>query len=464
MTEPRDLDLTEMRKLLATGELQAVDLAKSCFKCVEALDGHLKAFISLDEEGILEQARSFDSQRAGDRGLLGGIPVAVKDLIDVAGQVSTQGSSFFRNALPAKKDAPIVERLKKSGAIPFGKTNLHEFAWGGTSSNPHFGFCRNPWNPDYIPGGSSGGSAAAVAAHMVPGALGTDTLGSIRLPSSLCGIAGLKPTYGLLPTAGIFPLGYTLDHVGPMARNVADTELLFRAMLTPGERQRLESVRKRKDHHFAGPKRLKGLKIARLSSLIQEDSCHKTAWQQYVKAFSLAEAEGAQVLEETIPGFDAAISAAFTMTLVQASEIHHERLAENPDGFGDDVRAFLEQGYLVSGVDYVRAQRIRARLVDEALNLFRRADVLIVPTTPNPATRVDEGADLMNPRFTGPINLLGFPGLAVPSGLTGEGLPVSIQIIVPPFHEYLLLEIAKIIEEGLEFPKDLPAWVSSQRI
>jgi len=463
MTEPRDLHLTEMRELLETGKLQPIDIVKSCLDVFDVLNDHLKAFISLDKDFILEQAHSFNSIKHDSRGILGGIPIAIKDLIDVIGQVSTQGSSFFRNAQPAKKDAPIVKRLKKAGTIPFGKTNLHEFAWGGTSSNPHFGICRNPWNPDYIPGGSSGGSGAAVAARMVPGALGTDTLGSIRLPSALCGIVGLKPTYGLLPTEGIFPLGYTLDHVGPMARNVADTELLFKALLTPAEQQRLKAIREKKDHDLPGPKRLNGLKIAQLSSMVREDSCHKTTWQQYLKSFSIVQEEGAQVVEETIPGFEVAISTAFTMTLVQASEIHHERMAENPDGFGDDVRTFLEQGYLVSGVDYVRAQRIRAKLVDEALKLFQRVDAFILPTAPNPATKVSEAPDNMNARFTGPINLLGFPSLAIPSGLTEEGLPVSIQIIAAPFHEYLLLDIAGVIEEGLDFPKDLPAWVRSQK-
>ncbi|MCJ7832961.1 MAG: amidase [Deltaproteobacteria bacterium] len=462
MTEPRDLLLTEMCELMKKGELQSIEIVESCLKSFDALNDRLKAFISIDKERILNQARSMDSQKTNLPGKLWGIPIAVKDLIDVAGEITTQGSSFFRNAPVAGRDASIIERLKKAGAISFGKTNLHEFALGGTSSNPHFGICRNPWNPDYIPGGSSGGSGAAVAARMVPGALGTDTLGSIRLPSALCGIVGLKPTYGLLPTEGIFPLGYTLDHVGPMVRSVSDAELLFKAMLTPDEHKRLEDIRKGKEYQPSVRKKLKGLKIALLTSTVQEKSFHKKIWAQYLKAITIAKEEGAEVVEENVPSFEAAISTAFTMTLAQASEIHYKRLAENPDGFGDDVRIFLEQGHLISAVDYIRAQRIRTKLVDEALKIFQKVDAWILPTTPNPATRVGEPPDPLNARFTGPINLLGFPSLAIPSGLTEEGLPVSIQIIAAPFHEYLLLEIARVFEDGLAFPKELPIWIHSQ--
>ena len=459
MTEPRDLHLTEMCELIKKGELKPVEIVESCLKTFDLLNDHLKAFISIDKDRILAQARSMNSTVSAPEGLPGGIPIAVKDLIDVAGAVTTQGSSFFRKAPPADRDAPIVDRLKKSGVIIFGKTNLHEFAWGGTSSNPHFGICRNPWNPDYIPGGSSGGSGAAVAARMVPGALGTDTLGSIRLPSALCGIVGLKPTYGLLPTEGIFPLGYTLDHVGPMTRSVGDAKLFFKAMLRPLEQQKLESIKRKKNLVPSASKRLRGLKIARVPVVVQEIFCHKTTWQQYLKSFALAEEEGVVVVEEKIPGFEAALSAAFTMTLGQASEIHHERLAENPDGFGEDVRTFLEQGHLISAVDYIRAQRIRSKLVEEAGKLFERVDAWILPTTPNPATRIGEGTDPWNAGFTGPINLLGFPAIAIPSGLTEDNLPVSVQIVAAPHQEFLLLNIAEILEERLGFPKDLPDWV-----
>ncbi|MBW2621819.1 MAG: amidase [Deltaproteobacteria bacterium] len=456
MTEPRELGLVEMVELMGKGELTSSQIVQSCLEGLDAYNDHLKTFISIDREEVLKQSRAADSLAAKDRGPLTGIPVAIKDLIDVAGDVTTQGSSFFRDAEPAKKDAPIIGRLREQGAIIFGKTNLHEFAWGGTSANPHFGICRNPWNLDHNPGGSSGGSGAAVAARLVPGALGTDTLGSIRIPSSACGITGLKPTYGLLPTKGIFPLGYTLDHVGPMARSVADVRLMFAPMLSVDARTRLKKTGQGVTFSTSGSKRLKGVRIARLPDLVPESLCHETTFQQYQLAYDLAEDEGAEIVDEQIPGFESAITAAFTLTLAQASEIHHERLSKNPDGFGDDVRALLEQGHMVTAVDYIRAQRVRAKLLAEAQKLINWVDAWIFPTTPYPALRVGKTGEVNGALFTGPVNLLGFPSIALPSGLTKDNLPVSIQIIGAPHREFQLLGIAEILEERLDFPKDLP--------
>ena len=201
------------------------------------------------------------------------------------------------------------------------------------------------------------------------------------------------------------------------------------------------------------------MKIAQLSGLVLEEACHETTWRQYQRAFELAEEEGAEIVEAHIPGFENAMVAAFIMTLAQAGEIHHERLAENPSGFGDDVRDLLEQGHMISEVDYIRAQRVRARLVEEARALTNRVDAWIFPTTPNPATPIGKPANPTLALFTSPINALGFPSIAIPSGLTKDALPVSIQIITAPHTEYALLEIAEIQEDTLEFPKDLPAGI-----
>jgi Asp-tRNA(Asn)/Glu-tRNA(Gln) amidotransferase A subunit family amidase len=237
-----------------------------------------------------------------------------------------------------------------------------------------------------------------------------------------------------------------------MAKSVADAEIFFKALLTPKEHQQLNKVRNGKKIRAAGKKKLKGLKIALMPSVVQENACHKAVWSGYMKSIALAGELGAEMVDETIPDFEAAMSAAFVLTLGQASEIHRERLAENPAGFGDDVRVFLEQGHLISAVDYIRAQRIRAKLIHEAKKLFQRVDAWMMPTTPNPATRVGESSDPLIARFNGPINLLGFPSLALPSGLTDDGLPVSIQIVAAPFDEYRLLEIAAVMEGRLRFP------------
>jgi aspartyl-tRNA(Asn)/glutamyl-tRNA(Gln) amidotransferase subunit A len=460
MNKARDLEIVEMIAAMKKGELTAGEISQSCLEVIGAYNEKLRAFIRIDPDVVTAQCRRIDSQREMKNRKLRGIPIAIKDLIDVAGEPTTSGSSFFRAARPAESDAPIVQRLRDSGAVIFGKTNLHEFAWGGTSENPHFGFCRNPWNPDHSAGGSSGGNGVAIATHMAPGALGTDTLGSIRHPSSFCGIVGLKPTYGLLPTKGIFPLAHTFDHVGPMARTVADAGMIFQALLDPGAHKLLIQGAAGKTTSSGKSRRLAGLKIGRLPALVPREICHEKTWEKYQRAFELAEDEGAVIVDEHIPDFEAALGTGFVLVLAQASEIHYERMATNPGGFGDDVRSLLELGYMVSGVDYIRAQRLRARIVEEAKLLARRVDAWIVPTTPQPAPRIGQPLDPTLAFFTGPICTLGFPSIAIPSGLTKDNLPVSIQIVGGPHKENLLLDMAAILEERLDFPKSLPAWMA----
>jgi aspartyl-tRNA(Asn)/glutamyl-tRNA(Gln) amidotransferase subunit A len=246
-----------------------------------------------------------------------------------------------------------------------------------------------------------------------------------------------------------------------MARTVADVKKIFQALLDNGARRLLRQNRGKKKISFAKSGRLKGVKIGRLTALVPQPICHETTWQKYQKAFELAEDEGAAIVDEHIPDFEAALGTGFTLTLAQASEIHHERMAKHPQGFGDDVRAFLELGYMIGGVDYVRAQRLRAKLVEKGKRLTERIDAWIFPTTPKPASRIGAPIDPILAFFTGPICVLGFPSIAIPSGLTEDGLPVSIQIISGPHKENLLFDIARILEERLDFPKTLPTWISS---
>ena len=459
-TEPRNLDIAEMRAAIGRGELTAGRIAKSCMEMVEAQNEKLRALISIDWNNIVAQCNEVDTHPRQIRGTLGGIPVAIKDLIDVAGQVTTAGSSFFRDAPQATADAPVVSRLRDAGAIIFGKTNLHEFAWGGTSENPHYGFCRNPWNTGHSSGGSSGGSAVAVAARMAPGTLGTDTLGSIRLPSSYCGIVGLKPTYGLLPTRGIFPLAYTFDHVGPMARTVTDVRILFQAMLDHRAGRHLDQGSAGRGLSGTASKRLAGIRIGRLTKLVPKEICHATTWEKYEKAFALAEDEGATIVNEHIADYDAALTVGNLLAMAQASEVHRERMATHPEKFSDDVRSLLELGYLVTGVDYIRAQRLRAKLVAEGKRLANRVDAWILPTTPQPAPPIGRPIDPTLIYFTLPLNVLGFPSIAMPSGLTPDNLPVSIQVVGGPYRENLLLDIAQILEQRLEFPRTLPVGIA----
>lgn len=453
MEKIRNLNLVDMVKLFQKGEVSSEEIVKSCLEAVDLYNEQLNAFISINPDNILQKARAADKIPANERGLLTGIPVAIKDLIDVSGEVTTAGSSFFRQGQSASKDAPIIRKLKEEGAIPFGRTNLHEFAWGGTSENPHYGVCRNPWNIEHVAGGSSGGSAIAVLTRMAPAALGTDTLGSIRHPSSFCGTVGLKPTYGILPTAGIFPLAYALDHVGPMAKTVEDTGYLFKAMLDEDTRKRLEeSDKSRNRFSEANSKRLKGIRVGILSQHVPREICHGAVWEGYQKVLKIVEDEGAELVEIQFPDFETAYSAGLVLTFVQASQIHRKRMAECPEKFGDDVRSLLEAGYLVSAVDYVQAQKVRAKLIETGKRLMERTDCWVIPTTPGPASRVGE-SNFTIAYFTAPICTLGFPSIALPSGSTDEQLPVSVQVIGGPFSEYRILDIANILSQRIVLPE-----------
>jgi len=456
MSPIRDLDLVDMVRLLQKGEVSSEEIVKSCLDAVELYNDKLNAFISIDPLKLLKRAQEIDKLPQTERGLLSGIPVAIKDLIDVSGEVTTAGSSFFKNKPSARTDALIVKKLKEAGAIPFGKTNLHEFAWGGTSANPHYGICYNPWNRNYVAGGSSGGSAISVLMRMAPAALGTDTLGSIRHPSSFCGTVGLKPTYGLLPTEGIFPLAYTLDHVGPMARTVEDVEYVLKAMLDENTRVLVEN------NYEIGKKvlkersrRLEGICVGVLAPHVPKDICHEAVWNGYENVLKIIEDEGAEVVEIQFPEFESAYAAGLFLTLAQASQIHRNRMVERPEGFGDDVRVLLEAGYLVSAVDYVQAQKVRAKLIDTAKRIMKKTDCWVIPTTPNPAIAVGE-TDLTVALFTAPFCTLGFPSIALPSGFTNERLPVSVQIIGAPLDEYRILDIATIVSQSIAFPKTVP--------
>ncbi len=456
MTPVRELDLTEMIALRRKGDITAVDIMQSCLEAVDLYNARLNAFIAIDHQKLIDQARAADQVPAERRGLLAGIPVAIKDIIDVAGEITTAGSSFFRNHPPARSDAAIIRRLKDEGAIAFGRANLHEFAWGASSANVHYGTCYNPWHHDYVAGGSSGGSASAVLMRMAPAALGTDTLGSIRHPSSFCGTVGLKPTYGLLPTEGIFPLAEAYDHVGPMARTVADAACLFNALLT--ERQRGLLARRAGERTRAAlskSRRLQGLKIGVLKQQVPRELCHQAVWQGFEKVMEMIADEGGEIVEVHFPDFESAYTTGLIITMVQASQIHHQRMRTHPEQFGEDVRLLLEAGYLFSGIDYVQAQRVRAKLIAAGLRLLEGIDCWVTPTTPNPATRIGE-TDFSVAFLTAPICTLGFPAIALPCGATEQRLPVSFQIIGGPLCENNLLDIAGVLAERLAFPKEVP--------
>lgn len=447
------LTLSEARALLQNKQISPVELAQAHLDRIAALDGRLNCFITLNAEEALERARQAEEAlQSGDPvGPLCGIPLGLKDLFETRGLRTTGGSTFFRDWIP-ERDAAVVEKLRAAGAVILGKQNMHEIALGVTNVNPHYGPCRNPWDPERVSGGSSGGSAAALAARFCMGALGSDTGGSIRIPASLCGVVGLKPTYGRVSLRGVLPLSWNLDHAGPMARSVRDVALLLQVIagydpLDPA------SI----DHPVEDYLRplatgsLKGWRIA-----LAEDAFFSRAEDEVLEAVRTAAQVfadlGAQVEPVEIAGAREAALANGLMTPADAAAFHRERLAENPQGFGEDVLKRLQMGAAYSSTEYSLARRTEAEFRRSLELFFEDFDLLLTPTTPVAAPPI-EGPDAVEQarlltRFTAPFNLSGLPALSLPCGFTSSGLPVGLQIVGAPWQEARVLAAAQRYEES----------------
>lgn len=391
-------------------------------------------------------ARQLDRELASGaaRGPLHGIPMAHKDIIWTKGVRTTSGSKIFADFVP-DSDAAVAAKLQAAGAVTIGKTGLHELAYGITSDNPHFGTVRNPCNPEHSPGGSSGGSAVAVATDMAFLATGTDTGGSIRIPAAFCGVTGLKPTYGLIDRSGVQPLGLSLDHVGPIARTIDDIRLSFEAMAGHASRK-------------PAPARIQDIRIGLPENFffteVQPDV--KTAVEQAARR---AEQLGARVTHVRVPDIETLNAVGLTILLAEASAVHEPHLHRRED-FGADVLALLDQGRLVPATDYVNAQRLRKRFLSEFQALFRDIDCLFTPAAPITAPRIGQtevtldgrayNVRMVTTRFARPFNVLGFPALSLPCGRSSEGLPIGLQIAARPREENLLLLLGDVLEESNE--------------
>lgn len=444
--------------LLRAGQISPVELAQAHLERIQQLDGSLNSFITLAPEMALQQARQAEAEMArGDvKGPLHGIPLALKDLFETQGLHTTAGTSFFADYVP-EADAEVVRRLRAAGVVILGKTNMHEIALGVTNENPHYGDCRNPWNRASISGGSSGGSAAALAAGFCLGALGSDTGGSIRIPSSLCGVVGLKPTYGRCSLRGVIPLSWHLDHAGPMARRVADAALIFQLMAGFDSRDPASVDVPVEDYLSGLPQGVRGWRVA----LADDEFIHDP---QAVDAEVLAalraaarvfEALGAQVQAVPFPGARAAAQANGLMTTSDAAAYHHERLEQNPQGFGADVRKRLERGAAYTSTEYIHARRAQVELRRQFERFFEHWDLLLLPTTPIPAPqRASEDAVArarLLTRFTAPFNLTGLPALSLPCGFTSSGLPLGLQLVAAPWMEARLLRAAQAYESATDW-------------
>lgn len=435
------LSLTEQRDLVKSNEIVASDLTSACYRQIERLNPTLNAFITvIPHESLIQQN--------GTQGKpLYGIPLAVKDLYDTKGIHTTAGSRFFAENIP-QEDAYVVQKIKRAGAQIVGKTNTHEIALGVTNNNPHYGACKNPWDITRTPGGSSGGSAVAVATGMAMAALGTDTGGSIRIPAALCGVVGLKPTYGRVSLRGILPLSWNLDHAGPITRNVEDAALMLQVMggydeLDPTSVKTLPG-----DYSSHIKDSMKERKIAlAVGNFIEE--ADQEVLEAVRNAAQVLVKQGVLITEVNMDFLKEGALANAVMTQADGAAFHRERLKEHPDWFGADVRQRLETGAAFTSSEYVLARRTQTEIKRRCEILLNLHDVLILPTTPIPAPPI-EGENALErarqlTRFTSPFNLTGLPALTVPCGFTKEGLPIGVQFVSRVWNE------AGILRAGFAF-------------
>jgi aspartyl-tRNA(Asn)/glutamyl-tRNA(Gln) amidotransferase subunit A len=433
--------IAEASELIRHRKISPVELTRECLHTIDQFNPSLNAFITVMEESALSEAKQAEEEiRAGHwRGPLHGIPIGLKDLIDTAGVRTTAASAVFLNRVPSD-DAEVVKQLKAAGAIIIGKQNLHEFAYGGSSLISHFGPVRNPVNPEFMAGGSSGGSAAAVASGMCFAAIGTDTAGSIREPAALCGVVGLKPSYGLVSARGVIPLSVSLDHVGPITRSVEDAAILLDA-LTEDSGEYRECLREQRRNLVIGIPR----------------------------AYFFEELDP-EIAERVEVGLDCLASSGFVVTDVEI-RIDEDRTLQKAEAFAFHREMVAAHGALyapetkrriLSGKDLTPEQRDAAlgELSHERENiatLFHGIDVLITPTTPIPAPRISDlladpkalrPAELILLRNTRPVNAWGLPAISIPCGFTSAGLPIGLQIIGPKHGEAKVLEVAHAYEEA----------------
>ena len=423
----------------------SLELTRTCLERIERLNPKLNAFITVTRDAAEKRASEMDAELTHgiDRGPLHGIPIAYKDLVFTKGVRTTAGSKIYADFVP-DRDARIVEQFNAAGAVSVGKTGLHEFAYGITSTNPHYGAVRNPWDAEAIPGGSSGGSGAAVVAGMAFMAIGTDTGGSIRIPAAFCGCVGLKPTYGRVSKEGVFALGFTLDHIGPLAMSVRDCAIAFEA---------ISSARGVVPGVVAS---LKGRRIG-----IPGNGFFDRAWPEVkdgVKTLARkAEEMGATVVPVRLPDLDPLNVVARLLLLAEATAAHSAHLGKR-EMFGADVLALLDQGRLISAPDYINAQRLRRKMTVAFNAVWKQVDCLIVPGTPTAAPKIGQNqieidgvADdvrLVTTRLMRGINALGWPALSLPSGFAHNGLPIGVQILGKANAEKTILEIGAALEDA----------------
>jgi aspartyl-tRNA(Asn)/glutamyl-tRNA(Gln) amidotransferase subunit A len=481
----------DLFRALESGAITSESLTADCLQAIRNRDAKLGAFLLLDEDNALAQARAIDARRRQGKplGALAGLPVALKDVLCVRGQKTTCGSRILRDFVPPY-DAHVVERLRRADAVLIGRTNMDEFAMGSSTENSAYRITRNPWDLERIPGGSSGGSAAAVAGGEVPLALGTDTGGSIRQPAALCGIAGLKPSYGRVSRYGLVAFASSLDQIGPMARDVTGTAALLEVIAghdardstsvdrpVPAYRQALEE-----------PVRPLTIGVAREHFGAGVDEEVESAVRE---ALHVYERHGATIRDVSLPSTPYAVATYYLVATAEASSnlarydgVHYGHRAaafdnlihmmerSRGEGFGAEVKRRILLGTFVlsSGYKdayYLKALKVRRLIKDDFDRAFRECDVIIGPTSPTPAFKVGERSNdplamYLSDIYTISANLAGLPGISIPCGFTRSGLPIGLQIQVGAFEEEKLLRVARMYERETDWHQRTPSLAASQ--
>jgi aspartyl-tRNA(Asn)/glutamyl-tRNA(Gln) amidotransferase subunit A len=437
----------EASEELRMKRVSPVELVEHHLRRAQAVGGKYKAFIALCEERAMRLAKAAEERVMAQAriGVLDGVPITIKDLINVAGVRTTNGAGEAWHGTAART-APVVANLERAGAIVIGKTNLHELGMGITSDNPHYGAVRNPWDPKSSPGGSSGGSAVAIALGIGFGSVGTDTGGSVRIPAAHCGIFGLKATSGLVSTEGVSPISWSLDHVGPMAARAEDLQCLLDAMLNRSENAVAQSLRND----------IRGLRVGVPKAYFNERQ-EDFVSDAYALALNELQKTGAVLMDIDLPGMEEIVPGAFILSKAEAGHLHRERYKAAADQLGQDVRGFLGAGRELSALTYVDAVE-RQRMFRAAIDaVFDDVDVLVAPTTPATPKPFDHAEVIINGtpepmfncmiRYTSIFNVSGHPAMSAPGGSSPDGLPVGIQFVGPFGSEDRLVRVAFAYQE-----------------
>ncbi|HUZ75651.1 MAG TPA: amidase [Stellaceae bacterium] len=446
--------IAEAASLIAARRLSPVELTRACLDRIARLDGTLHSFLRLTEDRALAAARDAEdaAMKGTLRGPLHGIPIGLKDIYETKGIATTAHSRVLENHVPAR-DAACTRRLADAGTVLLGKLATHEFAFGGPSFDLPWPPARNPWNPAHFTGGSSSGTGAAVAAGLVLGGLGSDTGGSIRLPAALCGIAGIKPTYGLVSRVGIIPLAFSLDHAGPMAWTVEDCAILLQAIAGYDPEDPASVDRAVPDFRAALGAGAKGLRIGVLRQFHERDNPVNEATRRAIDgAVDFYRREGAVISDVTLSPLADWRACGLVIILVEGYAVHERWMRTSMEKYGELLRDRLVLGALVGAADYVQAQRRRRELCAELACAMDRLDIILTATVPAeapPIDRVPKWGIVEQPNFTAAFNVTGYPAMSVCTGYGDGGLPLAMQLVAKPFDEPTLFRAAHAYERAM---------------